>query len=89
MPDGQERLIKFSITRRDPYIAIICENSNPGGIVTGSNEKEGDRIFTSKTESGHGYGLRTIERIATSYGGMMYVSFDQEMFTITVALKDN
>jgi len=85
MPEGCQRLIKLTITRREPYLAIICENSNPGGIVTDENGK----LHSTKNETGHGYGLKTIERIATAYDGMVEVTHDENTFTITVALKDN
>jgi len=93
LPEDRERYIELSMTRREPYLAIVCKNSNPGGIITGaqingSDEDESDKIYSSKDIKGHGYGLQKIERIAVSYGGMMEISYDDEMFTITVALKD-
>jgi sensor histidine kinase regulating citrate/malate metabolism len=84
LPEGQERFINFSITRRDPYLVIVCESSNPGGIVT---DTDGE-IRSSKNETGHGYGLKTIRRIAAVYDGMAEYSYDEKSFTITVALKD-
>jgi sensor histidine kinase regulating citrate/malate metabolism len=86
MPEGMERLIRLSVTRREPYLAIVCENSNPGGIVA---DAEGEGIRSSKSESGHGYGLKTIARIAAAYDGLAEFSHDENTFTITVALKDN
>jgi len=88
MPKGHSRFISLSITRRDPYLAIVCENSNPGEISTDLDGDAGTRINTSKHEKGHGYGLQTIQRIAAAYGGMMEVTYDDELFSITVALKD-
>jgi sensor histidine kinase regulating citrate/malate metabolism len=85
MPQGAERLIRLSVTRREPYLAIVCENSYPGGIDTADS---GDAVRSSKSESGHGYGLKTIERIASAYDGMVEFSHDENLFTITVALKD-
>jgi len=85
MPQGIERLIRLSVTRREPYLAIVCENSYPGGIDTA---KSSDRIRSSKSETGHGYGLKTIERIAAVYDGMSEFSYNENIFTITVALKD-
>jgi len=84
----REGFIRLSITKREPYLAIICKNSNPGGILISVDDNEENKIHTSKAIKGHGYGLQTIERIAASYGGMTEVVFDDESFTITVALKD-
>jgi len=94
LPEERERFIELSMTRREPYMAIVCKNSNPGGIITaaqidGGEEDDNDKIYSSKDIKGHGYGLQTIERIAASYGGMTEISYDDEVFTITVALKDN
>lgn len=85
IPPGVERLIRLSVTRREPYLAIVCENSYPGGIDTGV---KGTGIRSSKNKNGHGYGLKTIERIAVVYNGMVEFTCDESMFTITVALKD-
>jgi sensor histidine kinase regulating citrate/malate metabolism len=84
MPKRKERLIRLSITKREPYLVIVCENSNPGGIVTDAN----GAIRSNKGENGHGYGLKTIERIAAAYEGIAEFSHDEDMFTVTVALKD-
>jgi hypothetical protein len=86
LPKGQEGFISLSVTRREPYFAVTCENSNPGGITTGTANKE--VLLTSKIKSGHGYGIKIIERIAASYGGMVEVSYTDEVFTITAILKD-
>jgi hypothetical protein len=85
MSQGMNRLIKLSVTRREPYLAIVCENSYPGGIDT---DKNGEGLRSNKKEAGHGYGLKTIERIASAYDGIVEYSFDENVFTITVALKD-
>jgi len=84
IPEGRERLILLTITRREPYLAVVCENSNPGGIVT----DESGKFRSSKNETGHGFGLKAIERIAAVYDGMAEVTFNENRFTITVALKD-
>ena len=85
MPQGKERFIRLSVTRREPYLAIVCENSCPGRINVGTN---GEAIRSSKNKAGHGYGLKTIERIALAYDGMIDITHDEKNFTITVALKD-
>jgi sensor histidine kinase regulating citrate/malate metabolism len=83
MPKGQERLINLCITRREPYFVISCKNSNPGEITT-----EGNFFATKKTQNGHGYGLKIIERIVNSYDGIMSIDYDEDSFIIKVALKD-
>jgi len=83
LPEDRERLINLSITRHEPYLIFLCKNGNPGTVST-----ENEKIITSKIQSGHGYGLKVIERIADSYDGMMNVDYNEDTFTIKVALKD-
>jgi len=86
LSNKQDGFISLSITRREPYFVVVCENSNPGGIIADNTSEDG--VLTSKTKDGHGYGLKIIERIAASYDGMTEVSYNDETFAITVILKD-
>jgi len=88
IPQEREKYINLSFSRREPYLAIICENSNPGDIITDSDEKSEGKILTSKNLRGHGYGLQTIGKITAAYSGIMEVNYNDEIFIITVALKD-
>ena len=88
LPEGQKRFINLSITRREPYLAIVCENSNPGGLIIETDDEKGNKIISNKREKGHGHGLQTIERVTSSYEGIMEITYNDEMFTITIALKD-
>jgi PAS domain S-box-containing protein len=83
MPEGKERFIRLSITRREPYLNIRCQNSKSGKTAS----VEG-RLQTTKAGSGHGYGLWTVERIVDAYDGMMNIEYDEDTFTIAAALKD-
>ncbi|MDR2891541.1 MAG: GHKL domain-containing protein [Deltaproteobacteria bacterium] len=83
MPEGSERFIRLTIARREPYLNIRCENSKAGTIASID-----DIIQSTKTESGHGYGLRTIERIVDAYDGIMNIDHNENTFIVTVALKD-
>jgi sensor histidine kinase regulating citrate/malate metabolism len=81
MPENRKRTINLSVTRREPYLVIICENSNPGVI------KEDGEIRTSKPENGHGFGLKIIERIVNANDGIMDIAHDGGTFILTAALK--
>jgi sensor histidine kinase YesM len=83
VPDGMERFIRLYVTRREPYLNIRCENSKAGEI-----ESDDGRIETSKTGSGHGYGLQTVARVVDAYDGLMNIDHSERIFTITAALKD-
>jgi sensor histidine kinase regulating citrate/malate metabolism len=86
LSNKQESFINLSIKRREPYFIVVCENSNPGGIIEDGARESG--VLTSKTKEGHGYGIKIINKIAAAYDGLTDISYDENAFTITVLLKD-
>lgn len=84
VPVERERFIKLTIARREPYLYITCQNSRVGELI----HMDG-KLQTNKKESGHGYGVWIVEKIADTYDGFVDTDFDQQTFTITVALKDS
>lgn len=83
MPGSENRFIRLTISRREPYLNIICENSRAGEII----QLDG-QLHTTKQDSGHGYGLETIKRITNDYAGIMDTDYNENTFTIMIALKD-
>lgn len=84
VPEGRERFIRLTIARREPYLHINCENSKTGEPISVDG-----KLQTSKpSPAGHGYGLWTMGRIAERYDGLMDTDYDENTFTVTVALKD-
>jgi sensor histidine kinase regulating citrate/malate metabolism len=83
MPEGVERFIRLIVSEQAPYFSIFCENSKSGETL-----RVDGRIQTTKTEAGHGYGLRKIESIVETYDGLMEVTPTENTFTIKVMLKD-
>jgi signal transduction histidine kinase len=83
MPDDRERFIRLTVARREPYLNIRCVNSKSGEIIIADG-----KIQTTKTGSGHGYGLWTIGRIVDAYDGIMNIDHDENTFTVIAALKD-
>jgi len=83
MSDDSKTFINLAFTRHEPYLNIRCENSMEGEL-----QHIDGRIKTSKSGSGHGYGLLTIERIVDTYDGFMDAIGNEGVFTIAVALRD-
>ena len=83
MPDGLPRFIHLTISRREPYLHIRCENSKSGEIISVD-----EKIQSDKPGRGHGYGLWTIERVVDAYNGIMSIEHDARTFTVSAALKD-
>ena len=82
----ERRFIKLRIKVVRGFLAIHCENSFAGTLVT---DEEGN-IATSKADDvSHGFGLRQMERVATSYGSTLEISHSDEegVFTVQTALK--
>jgi len=88
IPNERNRFIKLTLTRRNPYLAIICENSNPGDMIINTDNESNNIFLSGKNDIEHGYGLQNIKKIAASYDGMTDIHYDDKTFTITVALKD-
>lgn len=83
LPEGQRRFITLTISRREPYLSVICQNSRAGEIFPTENG-----FRSGKRESDHGYGLWVIQRIAKAYDGLIDTEYDETTFTLTVVLKD-
>lgn len=83
MPEDSDRFMRLTISRREPYLNVICKNSKAGEII-----QEDGKIQSKKQDDGHGYGLTTIRHIVNEYEGIMDVDFNKDTFTITVTLKD-
>lgn len=83
VPEEKWRFIRLTVTKREPYLNIRLMNSKSGETVSVDG-----KIQTTKAGEGHGYGLRTIERIVNAYDGMMNIEYDDKTFKVTLALKD-
>ncbi|MCL2030155.1 MAG: GHKL domain-containing protein [Oscillospiraceae bacterium] len=83
LPEGEERFIRLSVIRREPYFTVICTNSWNGRL-----RSENGVIRSAKEEQGHGYGLWTIKRIAEAYNGLTGTEYNRHTFTLTAALRD-
>lgn len=79
LDDPEKRLINLRIVNKGQLVVYQVENytDNPGGFV--------DLPQTTKHDkSKHGFGLRSIRRIASKYGGTMTVKNENHWFRLTV-----
>ncbi len=81
-----ERIVNLSILDFNHEIVIVIEDSGPG--MTENTQKHlFERGFTTKGESGHGYGLYLVSQSVNNLGGTITVeSTLQEGTTFTVRL---
>ena len=83
IPDPAKRRITLKSNARGAMVVLQVENNFEGEMaLTGD-----DLPRTTKTGSGHGFGLKSISRIAQKHGGMMSVRTEDGLFKLSVILK--
>lgn len=84
--NGSEKFIKFKAEIRNGFLAIRCENSYAGNIITGKNNIP---ITTKSNKAEHGFGTVQMEAVAKKYNSVLDISHDNEkhIFTVQTALK--
>lgn len=84
--DSELKTIELTIKESNKnFVAINLENS-----CTTAPKKSGGELITTKTDKEvHGYGIRSIKRIAKEYNGNINYSFDEKTmtFVFTVVLN--
>jgi len=84
--DSENKTIELTIKESNSnFVAINLENS-----CTTAPKKSGGELITTKTDKEvHGYGIRSIKRIAKEYNGNINYSFDEKTmtFVFTVVLN--
>ena len=80
--DASNRMISLKSNVRGDLVVLQIENTYEGAmnIVDGLPR-------TTKQESGHGFGLRSIQRIAEKHGGGMSVRAEDGIFKLSVFMK--
>lgn len=86
--DSSKKAIELTIKESNSnFVAIHLENS-----CTTAPKKSGGELKTTKSNKDiHGFGIRSIKRIAKEYNGDIDYSFDENtmIFTFTVVLNKN
>ena len=84
LSDKSKRVISASIYHRNGMSTFRCDNFYEGELSI----KQG-RIQTSKTDTfSHGFGIRSIERIAKRYGGVVDIKAEKGIFVLKVSIPD-
>ena len=81
--DPAQRMITLKGHRRGELVALQVENTCAQSVAL----SEDGLPRTTKTGSGHGFGLRSIQRIAEKYGGMMSVRQEGSLFKLSVMMN--
>ncbi len=81
--DPEKRLISLKSNARGGMTVLQVENT----IAADMSLAEGALPQTTKTGSGHGFGLRSIQRIAEKHGGTMTLRSGGGVFRLTVVMQ--
>lgn len=81
--DPERRMITLKSSTRGGLAVLQVENTYAGDMSLTDNMLP----HTTKTGSGHGFGLRSIQRIAEKHGGTMTLRTDGGVFRLTVVMQ--
>ncbi|MBQ8160631.1 MAG: sensor histidine kinase [Clostridia bacterium] len=83
LEDESQRIITLKGNRHGEMVVMQVENTFECEI----DITQSALPHTTKKESGHGFGLRSIQRIAEKYGGIMDMKTEPGIFRLTVVLN--
>lgn len=80
--DKEKRVISLMIRREGDMDMIQIENF----LAERPREEQGMPLTTKKDKENHGYGLKSVRYILKKYEGIMRISMENRMFSLTIAL---
>ena len=83
IPDPERRMITLKSNTRGGMVVLLVENTLAGEMTLTDSALPP----TTKTGSGHGFGLRSIQRIAEKHGGMMSLRCENGVFKLSVVMR--
>lgn len=93
--EADKRLISLSVRKKNQFIIVECENFSGGAIAGEQAASEAKNISsdnlpkTTKTDTvHHGFGLKSIAKVAEKYGGAMNISCENGWFKVKVLLSN-
>ncbi|MBR5110095.1 MAG: GHKL domain-containing protein [Clostridia bacterium] len=81
--DPANRMITLKSNARGDLVVLQVENTYAGDMRLSDETLP----HTTKTGSGHGFGLRSIQRLAEKHGGMMSVRAENGVFKLSVVMR--
>lgn len=81
-PDEEQRVISVTIHKQGKFVAIQMNNCFYGKLKI----KDGLPVTSKKDVRYHGFGMKSIRKIAEKYSGTMLVSTDNNIFTLQILL---
>ena len=84
LPKGMDRFVTLSVSRSGQMIIIHMENPCVDQLVF----KDGLPVTMGDTDY-HGFGMKSMERVAEKYGGSLAAAQCGGMFTLDILLVDS
>lgn len=84
LPQGMDRFVTLSVSRSGQMVIIHMENPCVDKLVF----KNGLPVTMGNTDY-HGFGMRSMERVAEKYGGSLAAAQCEGMFTLDILLVDS
>ncbi len=82
--EPDRRRISVSLKLNQGFLAIQCENTYSGSILLEENKiPSGDHVSSRD----HGFGIAQMRLIAKKYGGILNISWTDQIFTVQTALN--
>lgn len=81
-----KRCINLHVTKKNDIIVIGTDNYFAGEL---SLTPDGLPRTTKGDEDNHGFGMKSIRALAESYGGMLYVSAEDQIFRLSIVIPDH
>lgn len=81
LPEGVDRFITLTVRRNDDIVSIHSENPCTGVL----NFEDGLPV-TSGDPEWHGFGMKSMERVAEKYGGTLSAVQDGNLFRVDILL---
>lgn len=79
---SEKKLIMVNIAHKKGFDTIVVRNSIDKSVL-----KDNPDLETSKSEPGHGLGMKQIRRIVEKYDGEIDIYEEQGMFHVFIALS--
>lgn len=76
-----DRYIHLTVKKQLDMLCIFCENPYSGNVSP-------DYETSKQDKSSHGFGIKRIEQLAEKHGGIVKISAENEIFSISVLIQN-
>ena len=82
--DGDDKFVEITMGVKKEALVLIIKNPFQNQI---REDKQGNLLSTKKDGSRHGYGVKSIRRVAEKYNGEVLVETENQLFIMTVIMN--